>query len=68
MEDKFNEVKNAIISKLSNLEYTDGDLGDIGNEIGFVLGKYLTKDEAYTKEQFINGLEHGIDLKNNVKV
>lgn len=68
MEDKFNEVKNAIISKLSNLEYTDGDLGDIGNEIGFVLGKYITKDEAYTKEQFINGLEHGLDLINHVKV
>ena len=39
---------------------TYGDLSDIGNEIGIIIGEYL--DEKNTVEDFISGLRHGISL------
>jgi hypothetical protein len=57
--ENFNKVKQGIIYQLSNVGY-DGDLSDIGNEIGIVIAKYF--DEENTVEDFIHGLKHGISL------
>lgn len=41
----------------------DGDLSDIGNEIGIIVGKYINeKKSGYEKDTFMNGLKHGISL------
>ena len=55
----FNEIKERIIEKLDNAKY-DGDLSDIGNEIGVVIAEYF--DDKNTIDDFIHGLEHGISL------
>lgn len=61
---KFEQVKQEIIDKLSEVKYY-GDLSDIGNEIGIVIGKYITVEESgYDLNDFISGVEHGISLTN----
>ncbi len=61
---KFEQVKQEIIDKLSEVKYS-GDLSDIGNEIGIVIGKYITVEEpGYNLNDFIFGVEHGISLTN----
>ena len=58
MED-FKKILKEIGENLNNVAYEYGDYSDIGNEIGFVLGKTITKDEL---EDFLTGLRHGISL------
>jgi hypothetical protein len=55
----FNEIKKKIIEQLDNARY-DGDLSDIGNEIGIVVAEYF--DEENTVDDFIHGIQHGISL------
>lgn len=58
MED-FKKILKEISENLNNVAYEYGDYSDIGNEIGYVLGKTITKDEL---EDFLAGLRHGISL------
>ena len=58
MED-FKKILKEISENLNNVSYEYGDYSDIGNEIGYVLGKTITKDEL---EDFLEGLRHGISL------
>ena len=58
MED-FKKILKEISENLNNVAYEYGDYSDIGNEVGFVLGKTITKDEL---EDFFAGLRHGISL------
>ncbi len=61
---KFEEVKKKIIDQLNNIEY-DGDLSDIGNEIGIAVGESVSKDRiGYETEDLIHGIRHGISLTN----
>jgi len=60
---KFKNVSLEISNKLSTLQYEWGDISDIGNEIGIILGKYIDEnDHGWDKEGFIAGLNHGISL------
>jgi hypothetical protein len=56
---KFPDIKEEIKAQLDKVNY-DGDLSDLGNEIGIVIGKHLDKDN--TIEDFIRGLRHGKSL------
>jgi hypothetical protein len=47
---------------LENINYPNGDISDIGNEIGIALGQYLSTEEQLN--DFIAGLKHGISLTN----
>jgi hypothetical protein len=47
---------------LENINYPNGDISDVGNEIGIALGQYLSTDEELN--DFITGLKHGISLTN----
>ena len=59
---KFEKVKKKIIDQLNNVEY-EGDLSDIGNEIGIAIGEFVTKDEmGYEVDDFIHGVKHGVSL------
>ena len=57
--ENFNKVKTGLIYQLGEVSY-DGDLSDIGNEIGIVIAKYFDKDN--TIEDFIMGVRHGVSL------
>jgi len=62
---KMNEFEKILseISKLTSDVNYSGDLSDIGNEIGIILGKYIEEDKlGYELEDFINGIKHGISL------
>lgn len=50
-----------IIEQLGSVKY-EGDLSDIGNEIGIVLGKYISEELGSELESFYAGIEHGISL------
>jgi hypothetical protein len=59
----FKKVCLKISERLTNLPYVDGDISDIGNEIGYVLSYFLVSDSfGWDKDSFISGLNHGIDL------
>lgn len=50
--------------KLPSVQYSQGDVSDIGNEVGFQLGQILqnlTEDEI---KDFIHGFKHGVSLTN----
>jgi len=57
--ENFDEVVQEIMVQLASIDY-EGDLSDIGNEIGIVIAKYF--DEENTDKDFIHGLKHGISL------
>ena len=51
-----------ISERLSNLPYDSGDLSDIGNEIGKIIGKNFGDEIGFDMESFISGLRHGVSL------
>ena len=54
-----------ISERISNLPYNNGDASDIGNEIGIILGKYMSENSfGWEKGDFISGLNHGISIAN----
>lgn len=58
---QFHNITKEIIEQLNSIKY-NGDLSDIGNEIGIVLGKYLSEDKGYELDSFFHGIKHGISL------
>jgi len=59
----FKKVKSDIISTLNDIKYDNGDLSDIGNEIGIIIANYFNENEfGWDKNSFINGINHGISL------
>lgn len=57
--ENFKEILKDLSVSLDKVTYEYGDYSDIGNEVGFVLGKTITKDEL---DDFLAGLRHGISL------
>jgi len=57
--ENFDKIKEDIKDQLDQVKY-EGDLSDIGNEIGIAIGKYIDNDN--TVKDFISGLRHGISL------
>jgi len=58
-----NFIANGLKERVNRMEY-EGDLSDLGNEIGVVVGyryKDMTQDEI---NDFINGFKHGVSLTN----
>jgi hypothetical protein len=56
---KFKKILQGLIDGLNEVKYS-GDISDIGNEVGFLLGKHLKDSEDF--KDFTRGLMHGIDL------
>ncbi len=54
-------IKLKIVDELFNLR-NDGDLSDVGNSIGYAIGKHIT--EKNTIDDFIVGLQHGVSIAN----
>ena len=51
-----------IIDEIRTRNYLEGDLSDLGNEIGIIVGKYICDDLGFDKDDFISGIRHGISL------
>ena len=71
----YKEVASKVIGALQKeLEKNDkvylkhGDLGDLGNDIGIVIGEFITPDDdenekwGWLEEDFKHGIRHGISL------
>jgi len=59
---EFTHILNQLSKHLENVNYKNGDISDIGNEIGIAIGEHLSTDEELN--DFIFGLKHGVSLKN----
>lgn len=59
---EFTHILTQIKKRLEKVPYDDGDLSDVGNEIGIVLGRYIDKEQDL--KDFIQGIRHGISLTN----
>lgn len=59
----FNILRSEVSRRLSNLPYDNGDLSDIGNEVGIIISKYLSDQPGWDLDSFTHGLNHGIKLK-----
>lgn len=60
----FQNLLKSVSSKLKIVTYNNGDISDLGNEIGIAVGtaiKNMTEDEI---SQFISGFVHGVSLTN----
>lgn len=58
--DLFSITKDVASHLLNN--NPKGDISDLGNEIGIVLGKYISDKIGYELESFISGIKHGVSL------
>jgi len=59
---EFTHILTQLCEHLRKVSYENGDISDIGNEIGVVLGRYVDKEQDF--KDFIQGLRHGISLTN----
>lgn len=59
---EFTHILNQLSKHLENVKYENGDLSDVGNEIGIALGNYIQSERDF--KDFTHGLRHGISLTN----
>jgi hypothetical protein len=59
---EFEKITKALVISLANITYKNGDISDLGNEVGLAIGEHLSTEEEL--KDFISGLKHGISLKN----
>jgi hypothetical protein len=57
----FKKMIEKILKNFSEIKYYNGDISDIGNEIGIAIGEHLPENEDLNS--FISGLKHGISMK-----
>jgi len=55
----FEKILKEIKDQCDLIHY-EGDLSDIGNEIGKIVGKYITDESGFEKSSFLAGIDHGI--------
>jgi hypothetical protein len=60
--DNFQHILKQISESLSKVSYENGDLSDVGNEVGIAIGNYITTEQDF--KDFVSGLRHGISLTN----
>jgi len=63
-EIEFQKVLNGLSNELTKVPYQNGDLSDIGNEVGFILGGLLSDMNQEEITDFIHGFKHGVSLTN----
>lgn len=58
------EIIIELNKKLEQLNLSPGcDLGDVGNEIGIAVGKFINNNKmGYELDSFVSGIKHGISL------
>lgn len=61
---EFKETLTKLSTELPKVKYDNGDISDIGNEIGFQLGSILKDMTDEEIRDFISGFRHGVSLTN----
>ena len=61
---EFGEVFEQMCQTFQEIKYDNGDISDVGNEIGYALGKVLSDLKEDEIKDFIHGIKHGISLTN----
>lgn len=61
---EFKDIFEQLCQTFGEIKYNNGDISDVGNEIGFSLGKILPNLSEGEIEDFIHGIRHGISLTN----
>lgn len=59
---EFEKISSTLVISLANISYKNGDISDIGNEIGIVLGDFIHTESEL--QDFIHGIRHGMSLTN----
>jgi len=60
----FQHILTQIREHLDKVSYDNGDISDIGNEIGFTIGSILENMTQEEINDFIHGFKHGVSLTN----
>ena len=60
----FKETLTKLSKELPKVKYNNGDISDIGNEVGFQLGSLLKDMTENEIKDFISGFRHGVSLTN----
>jgi hypothetical protein len=58
----FQHIIKQIKEHMEKVSYENGDLSDVGNEIGIVLGNYIENEQEF--KYLVQGIRHGISLTN----
>lgn len=59
---KNKEIFKELSQGLTAIKNYNGDLSDVGNEVGILIAKYLDDELGYDLEGFIAGVRHGVSL------
>lgn len=62
MEKIINELIEHLSSLKGSAQMKHGDLSDLGNEIGIVIGQHTGDKMGYEKHDFVSGVYHGISI------
>ena len=63
-EINFRKTILGISTKLPGIPYDNGDISDIGNEIGIAIGSFIEDMTEEEIDDFISGFRHGVSLTN----
>lgn len=63
-EIKFEEVLDQVVNNFKEIKYNNGDISDLGNEVGYAIGTVLPNMTEEEIKDFIFGIKHGISLTN----
>lgn len=61
---EFETIFEQMCQTFGEINYANGDISDVGNEIGYALGKVLSDLKEEEIDDFIMGIKHGISLTN----
>jgi hypothetical protein len=62
MENILEDLIKHLESIKNSAPINHGDLSDLGNEIGIIIGQYTNDEMGYDKDDFIAGIRHGISI------
>jgi hypothetical protein len=63
-EIEFKKTLTDISLRLPTIQYDNGDISDIGNEIGIAVGFVIENMTQEEISDFISGFRHGVSLTN----
>jgi len=60
----YQDISQTISKRLSEINYENGDISDLGNELGIALGSHFENLSEIEISMLVSGLRHGISLTN----
>ena len=60
----FQKISEEIYRSLKSVKYSNGDISDLGNEIGISVGNIFKDMSESEISMFVSGFKHGVSLTN----